>query len=375
MPPVQRHPEPGLIVAPVPAGGHPRALAEGIGQPLADVALRVAGAGGELVLLARGRGRVAHVDRQHVAVPAQRDLDHAARGQARDAVEDRVLQQRLQHQPGHRQRPGQRLLALPRHPQAFAEAQLFDREVALGQRDFLRQRRRLVAGAQRRAEEVGQVEHGALGALRVLAHQAGDGVHAVEQEVRADARLQRIGLGAGTGAHLRAPGVDRVEVRQHGRHHHQGDRGAAGGEAPHGDVGGHHPHLQVRIHHEHQRRAGGGHPGGEQQGERPAQRARQARQPRPREAEQHGHRERQPQREPAGRNEAAGGPVGTAIGRQRDQQDHQLGDAEHRRQPGQPAQVGQPRGRRAAHAHPAKRAVIQSPRSRISSAQTACCIG
>ena len=40
------------------------------------------------------------------------------------------------------------------------------------------------------AEQVGEILHGRFRARRVAARERGDGVHAVEEEVRADARLQ-----------------------------------------------------------------------------------------------------------------------------------------------------------------------------------------
>ena len=153
--------------------------------------------------------------RSSVAVDCQRDVDAAAARQARDAVQHGVLQQRLQHQARQRQRPRQWLLARPAHLQAFAQAQGFDREVTLGQFHFLAQAGIGFAGAERGAEQVGQVEHRAFGDDRIAAHEAGDGVHAVEEEMRLDPRLQRIGLGARAGAHLRLPAVDREQVAQH----------------------------------------------------------------------------------------------------------------------------------------------------------------
>src|SRR6516165_6072533 len=77
--------------------------------------------------LALARTRIADLDADLAAGTHAADRDRAA-GHLLDAVVDRVLDQRLQHQPGHRQLPGQRG-DIELDVQPLAEAQLLDVEV------------------------------------------------------------------------------------------------------------------------------------------------------------------------------------------------------------------------------------------------------
>ena len=75
--------------------------------------------------------------------------------------------------------------------QAIAETLLLDAQIDLGELYLSRQRRQRLRVRERGTEQVGQVFDDLFGEIRVDAGQAGDGVHAVEQEVRPDQCLQR----------------------------------------------------------------------------------------------------------------------------------------------------------------------------------------
>ena len=75
--------------------------------------------------------------RQHaVAAPLDAHQHVAGAGAGLDAVVDRVLEQRLQHQR-RQQRVGRRAVELPGDAQPLAQAQLLDARVALEQRDLV----------------------------------------------------------------------------------------------------------------------------------------------------------------------------------------------------------------------------------------------
>ena len=115
----------------------------------------------------------------------------AGAGARLDAVVHRVLEQRLQHQR-RQQRVRGRAVEVPDDAQPLAQAQLLDFGVALEQRDLVGQAHELARVRHQGAKQVRQVLERALGALRVAADERQHRVQAVEQEVRADARLQRL---------------------------------------------------------------------------------------------------------------------------------------------------------------------------------------
>ncbi|KAG0772563.1 hypothetical protein G6F22_015638 [Rhizopus arrhizus] len=172
--------------------------------------------------------------------------------------------------------------------------------------------------------------------------QAGDQVHAVEQEMRADPRLQRIGLRARVGLHLRGPAITHIEIAQRQRRDQCSGGRTAQGEAPEADTTGEVvPQHRVQRMHD----AGADHRDQGRQGDRRdrPQYLRQPRQRLPQQAQAGRDRQRQPQRETAGRQQFTEGPVATAVGRQGQHHHHQLGQAKHRRQPRQAAQLRHPR--------------------------------
>src|SRR6185436_14613418 len=151
-------------------------------QALADVLQRHAIALA-LAVVQLGRNRVAHFDVQHVADAPAHDGYGAAAGQHFDAVIHRILEQWLQDEAGyldaHRQP-----VHIPLHSQPFAQAQLLDPLVRTRDFDFVLQRDARVRVAQARTEQIGEVLHCLLGALRRRARERRDSVHAVEEEVR-----------------------------------------------------------------------------------------------------------------------------------------------------------------------------------------------
>jgi hypothetical protein len=141
------------------------------------------------------------------AAPARAHQHLAAGLVGLDAVAHRVLHQGLQQQ---RRQAGavERRVELPTQAQALAEAQRLDVEVAARQHHLLAQGAGPVGGGERGAEQLGQVLEHALGLRRVQAHQGHGGVQGVEEEMRADARLQ-FGIacvqpGRALGAHAQA---------------------------------------------------------------------------------------------------------------------------------------------------------------------------
>ena len=84
------------------------------------------------------------------------------------------------------------LCHVPVDLQPFAEPQLLELEVLPAQLDLVGERRELAVVAHQHAKQVGHVLERGFGAARFAAHQRQHRVDAVEQEVRADARLQRL---------------------------------------------------------------------------------------------------------------------------------------------------------------------------------------
>ena len=115
-------------------------------------------------------------------------------GLLRDAVLDRVLDERLQQQVRH-QRVERVGLDVEADDEAIGEARLLDlevlcEEVELGlERDFL-----LAELLERQAQQVAQPHQRPVGGLDVAVHQRRDRVQRVEQEVRVQLLLQRLEL-------------------------------------------------------------------------------------------------------------------------------------------------------------------------------------
>ncbi len=158
-------------------------------QAFADVGER------HLVACGSRRGlpyrRVANFHVQSVVVSIQSDVDDTPFRQRLDAVVDGILQQRLQNQ-GRNERVRRHVLHIPAHLEAFAQTQFFNSQVLPRKLHFLAQCDQFVLVCHGRAEQIRHVFQRNLGALGIGAHDAQHGVDGVEQEVRPDARLQRL---------------------------------------------------------------------------------------------------------------------------------------------------------------------------------------
>ncbi len=207
---------------------HQPALAVHERHALANVGERQAVSLALVLLLAHW---VAHDYRDEARAELPGNGHRPAAGLRLDAVIDRVLQQRLQHQPGDQRVAGECVDA-PGYRQPRAQPQLLD--ALIDARDFqlLLQRDDVALLAQVGAKQVGQILHRLLGLRRIGAGQRSDRVHAVEQEVRADSSLQRVY--PRLGAHLDAapPLQGHIEVTQRERRHDEADRHIAHQEGP-----------------------------------------------------------------------------------------------------------------------------------------------
>ena len=198
-------------------------------EPFLDVGQRqpIAVAHGEI----GGGHRVADDNGDHALVEFAGDRHRAAVGPRLDAVIDGVLEQGLQRESGHQRIGGQRI-HLPVDAQPVTEAQLLHALIGARHVDLLGQRDLVALLVEVGAEQIGEILHGFLGARRVAARERGDGVHAVEQEVRADARLQRVHARLRLQLDVVAPLVRHVEIAQRQRGHDEGDAGVAHQERP-----------------------------------------------------------------------------------------------------------------------------------------------
>jgi len=176
---------------------------------------------------------VLHFDHQLRPGTFEVDVEPPGSGQRRDAVADRILDQRLQHEVGHDavQQVG---AGLHRQAQAFAEPRLFDLEVGVQQGQFLGQRMLVAAVVgESGAQEVGHAAEHAVGlAVGLARDQRGDRVQGVEQEVRIDLQAQRAQLGfarRGLGlGQVQADLLQRQVVGRHRMHRAEGDQGHEG---------------------------------------------------------------------------------------------------------------------------------------------------
>ena len=117
------------------------------------------------------------------------------------------------------------------HLQPLAQAQLLHALVGARHVQFLCQGDDVALVAQGGAEQVGQILHRLLGARGIAAREGGDGVHAVEEEVRPDARLQGMHARGGAQLDAAAPVVRDVEVAQREPGDDEPDPGIADHEA------------------------------------------------------------------------------------------------------------------------------------------------
>ena len=144
---------------------------------------------------------------------------------------DRVLEQRLHREPRH-ERVHRQVGDVPAHFEAVAESQRLDPLIDPRELELLLEAQRAMRVAQRRAEQVGEVLDRLLGAPWVAARERRDRVQAVEQEMRAHSRLQRLDPRARLGAQMPLPLVRDVEVAQQHRRDDHADALVAEQERP-----------------------------------------------------------------------------------------------------------------------------------------------
>src|SRR6185503_14428326 len=137
-------------------------------------------------------------DREAVVVGAARERERAGAHLVAEAVDDGVLDERLEQHRGHRGRTHTLVAALV-DGETVAEAHLHDRDVLPHQLELLVERDPMPIGAlERLAEKAAEPPERLFGALVVaLLDEHGHGVHRVEQEVRVDLHAQRLQLQLG----------------------------------------------------------------------------------------------------------------------------------------------------------------------------------
>src|SRR5262249_41674287 len=135
---------------------------------------------------------VADLHPETLADTPRADVNVVAAVPARDAVLDRVLDERLQDHPRHF---AVERVGFDRHAdsETILEARLFDVEVLLQELGlFLQRHLRLAAAIERDAEQIAQPADHSVGGIRIAVHERGNGVQRVEQEVRVQLRLERL---------------------------------------------------------------------------------------------------------------------------------------------------------------------------------------
>ena len=130
---------------------------------------------------------VANRDAQHAVLFGRRDRDRAAGLERRDAVPDRVFDERLQQQVGHERttRLGRRLDG---ETEAILKANAFEVQILLRERQLLVQAdflRRL--GRKRSPQQIAQLSDHPFREAWIVAHERRDGVQGIEQKVRSQA--------------------------------------------------------------------------------------------------------------------------------------------------------------------------------------------
>ena len=306
------------------------------------------------------RARIADHDFDGTVHAAPVDRHRAALGQLLDAVIHRILDQRLQQQRRHRQVRGQ-VGDVQFHMQALAQTQLFDIQIAPHQVQFLAQRAACGVVTQCRTEQIGQVLDCALGVLRPQRDKARDRVHAVEQEMWPDARLQRLEARLGLGAHARAPLFQHIEIAQQRRTDQRAQRRAAPDEASLKLRRQGQAEIELLIDTEDQRAADDGHQQHQRIRRQHAQPRRQLFQLRTQLAQADRADQRQPLHEHTRRRQPRQQRPRLVARRDQNHQRQQFGNDHHRKQHRQTAKIRQPvrqrgclldgwrRGRRGVH--------------------------
>ena len=139
---------------------------------------------------------VIDADRQRSVRARRRDADCSTLHSARNAVFDRVLDHGLQNQAGNLR--GKKFLGnVDAELKTLGKTHLLNVQILLGELQFLAERHLLSVGILHHSpQEVTQPDDHAHGrVVSFFAHQAGNGVERVEQEMRLDLPAQRAELG------------------------------------------------------------------------------------------------------------------------------------------------------------------------------------
>ncbi|MCY1295632.1 hypothetical protein D9M70_449800 [compost metagenome] len=279
---------------------------------------------------------IADAELEHAVAVVGLDAHQAALDARLHAMDQRVLEQRLEGQLGDRQ-VGRHAVHLPFQLQALAEPVLLDRQVAATQLQFLAPGHQAARLGQAGAEQVGEVEHRLLGLGRVDRHQAGDAVQAVEQEMRLDPCLQRLDARAQLGLLLAPPLALQIEVAQQQRRDDQPDQAvaqvqlqlaAARQRAAEVVIVGHRRADQRQHHHQ-------------QAAQKPGPGRAQAHQPRPQAAQHGGGEQHDPLHEQRGQRQAHPVEAGGHRLGEHQRQHQQLGQQHQHQQRLGGAQFGQ----------------------------------
>ena len=126
---------------------------------------------------------------------AAAQVDAAAIDFRRQSVLDRVLHQRLQQHAGDHD-VERRSFEFLHHAQLVAtEADDFNVEIVVDEFHFFTQRHKSIAAVEQAAQNVGQLDDQFTGRIGIEAHQRGDRIQRIKEEVRIDLVLQRLHAG------------------------------------------------------------------------------------------------------------------------------------------------------------------------------------
>src|SRR5262249_52933771 len=149
---------------------------------------------------------ITHLKPQIVPVTLRANFQQAGPGAARDAVAERVFNQRLQQQ-AWRERVERRRVNFDLYRKTILKACLFNLKVTLREFNLLLERDLLRSGGvESHPQQFAQAHQHAVGRRHVLLHQHRNGVERVEEKVRLKLRLQVLQFGLSeTALQLRGP--------------------------------------------------------------------------------------------------------------------------------------------------------------------------
>ena len=166
-------------------------------QPLLHVFHADAGAGAAQrgAAVAHAHAVVGHFDEIRSPSSAAAQRDRAAMDARLKSMLDAVLDERLQQDAGHQNLERARIDLLFHAQLVGAEADHLDVEIIVGKLQLLAQRNVGVMVLEQGAQNVGQLDGHLAGQLRLAAHQRGDGVERIEEEMGIDLALQGVKAG------------------------------------------------------------------------------------------------------------------------------------------------------------------------------------